>query len=334
MAAARPSEDELIARYFRPLAGAAALGLLDDAACLPAEPGSDVVMTADALVAGVHFFPHDPPDAIGWKALAVNLSDLAAKAAEPRGFLLSLALSPGWTPEWLDGFAAGLGEAAREGGCPLLGGDTVRTPGPLTLSITAVGSVPSGRMVARTGARPGDRLYVSGTIGDAALGLKLRLAEEPRRAAPGWAAVLDGEGRGHLLDRYLRPRPRLALREALRACANGAMDVSDGLVGDLAKMAAASGVGASLDVSRVPLSPGAAAAVSADRAALAVAVTGGDDYEVLCSVPAVSASTFESMARAAGVAVTAVGDTVAGGGLSLTDAGTAFVVQQGSFSHF
>jgi thiamine-monophosphate kinase len=334
MAAARPTEDELIARFFRPLAGPAALGLLDDAACLSPEPGSDLVMTADALVAGVHFFPHDPPEAIGWKALAVNLSDLAAKAAAPRGFLLSLALPPGWTAEWLDAFARGLGDAAREGDCPLLGGDTVRTPGPLTLSITAVGSVPSGRMAPRTGARPGDRLYVSGTIGDAALGLKLRLAEEPRRAAPAWAAALDEAGRAHLLDRYLRPRPRLALRAALQAHAHAAMDVSDGLVGDLRKMASASGVAAALDVAGVPLSRGAQAAIAADRSALVVAVTGGDDYEVLCSIPAGRCAAFEEAARAAGVAVTAVGEVHPGEGLTLTDHGEAFAVEQGSFSHF
>jgi thiamine-monophosphate kinase len=334
MAAARPTEDELIARFFRPLAGPAALGLLDDAACLSAEPGTDLVLTADALVAGVHFFPHDPPDAIGWKTLAVNLSDLAAKAAEPRGFLLSLALPPGWTAEWLDGFAAGLGAAAREGGCPLLGGDTVRTPGPLTLSVTALGSVPAGRMAPRTGARPGDRLYVSGTIGDAALGLKLRLAEEPRRAAPAWAEALDSAGRDHLLDRYLRPRPRLALREALRAHAHAAMDVSDGLVGDLRKMASASGVAASLDVVRVPLSPAGEIAVAADREALALVVTGGDDYEVLCSVPADKAPAFEDAARNAGVPVAAIGEVSGGNSVSLTDHGVPFVVQQGSFSHF
>ena len=167
----RPSEDDLIARYFAPLAGAAGLALKDDAALMTPPKGSDLVLTVDALVAGVHFFADDPPDAIARKALRVNLSDLAAKGARPLGFLLALALPADWTADWLGGFAKGLGADGELYDCPLLGGDTVKTPGPLTLSITAFGAVRSGRMPARTGARPGDLLYVSGTIGDAALGL-------------------------------------------------------------------------------------------------------------------------------------------------------------------
>lgn len=334
-APARPGEDELIARWFRPLAGPAGLSLLDDAACLSPPPGCDLVMTADALVAGVHFFPHDPPQAIGWKTLAVNLSDLAAKGAEPVGCLLTLALPPGWTPEWLDGFAQGLGACARAAGCPLLGGDTVRTPGPLTLSLTAIGQVPTGRMVPRTGARPGDRLYVSGTIGDAALGLQLRIAEEPRRAPAAWMAAIDAAAREHFLERYLRPRPRLALRAALRAQAHGAMDISDGLVGDLRKMMAASGTGARLDLGRLPLSPGAAAAVAIDREVLIAAATGGDDYEVLASVPAARAAAFAAAAGQAGCPVTAIGEVLPeAGGVTITDSGAVLALDKGSFSHF
>ena len=203
----RPGEDDLIARYFAPLAGPAGLGLKDDAALLTPPPGRDLVLTTDALVAGVHFFADDPAGAIARKALRVNLSDLAAKGAAPLGFLLSLALPAGWTADWLEDFARGLGEDARAYDCPLLGGDTVKTPGPLTLSITALGSAPTGGMVARTGVRPGDRLYVSGTIGDAALGLRLRLGQGP---------LLSEARRLHLLDRYLLPRPRLALAPAMR----------------------------------------------------------------------------------------------------------------------
>ena len=175
----RLGEDDLIARYFAPLAGPAGLGLRDDAALVRPPAGEDLVLTADALVAGVHFFADDPPGAIARKALRVNLSDLAAKGARPLGFLLTLALPEEWREDWLGAFAAGLGADARTYDCPLIGGDTVSTPGPLTLSVTALGSVPEGRMARRTGVKPGDRLYVTGTIGDAALGLKIRQGRGP-----------------------------------------------------------------------------------------------------------------------------------------------------------
>src|SRR5271167_4984187 len=259
----RPGEDELIANYFAPLAGPAGLELKDDVARLAPPPGQDIVLTTDALVAGVHFFADDPPGAIARKALRVNLSDLAAKGAAPLGFLLSLALPAGWTADWLEDFARGLGEDARAWDCPLLGGDTVKTPGPLTLSITALGSAAIGRMAARTGVRPGDRLYVSGTIGDAALGLRLRLGQGP---------LLSEAHRLHLLDRYLLPRPRLALEPAM-VFAHGGMDVSDGLIGDLVKMLRASGVSAGIDLARLPLSDAANAAISADPTLFEIAAT-------------------------------------------------------------
>ena len=190
----RPGEDELIARYFAPLAGSAGLGLKDDVALLKPPAGRDLVVTTDALVAGVHFFADDPPDAIARKALRVNLSDLAAKGAEPIGFTLDLALPDDWTADWLAAFAAGLGDDAAAYRCPLIGGDTVRTPGPLTLAITAIGAVEPGRFASRGGVRPGDRLYVTGTIGDAALGLRLRLGQGP---------TLAEADRLRLLERYL-----------------------------------------------------------------------------------------------------------------------------------
>ncbi|MDE2364752.1 MAG: thiamine-phosphate kinase [Hyphomicrobiales bacterium] len=291
------SEDDLIARYFAPLAGPAALGLRDDAALLSPPAGCELVLTVDGLVANVHFFADDPPDAIAKKALRVNISDLAAKGARPLGFLLTLALPVDWRAEWLERFAQGLGADARRYGCPLLGGDTVSTPGPLTLSITAVGAVAAGRMVARTGVRAGDLFYVSGTIGDAALGLALR------SGSSGGA----GADEAFLLDRYLLPQPRLDLAPALRDCASGAMDVSDGLVGDLTKMARVSGVSAEIDVARVPLSPAAARLISAQPDLLQKAMTGGDDYEILASVPSDAAAAFEAAATAAGVPVTQIG---------------------------
>ncbi|WP_237480841.1 thiamine-phosphate kinase [Lichenibacterium dinghuense] len=317
-------EDGLIARFFAPIAGPGGLGLKDDAALIAPPPGHEVVVTVDAIVAGGHFFPDDPPGSIARKALAVNLSDLAAKGADPLGFTLALALPDGWTADWLEGFARGLGAEAAAHGCPLLGGDTVKAGGPLTLSITAFGAVPAGRMVPRTGARPGDRLYVSGTVGDAALGLRLRLDAGP---PPPWCE--------HLLDRYLHPRPRLALRHALRAHASGAMDVSDGFVGDLVKMMRASGAGATVELASVPLSEAARRAVDSDPSAFDVAVTGGDDYEILASVPEDAARAFEAAAASAGVAVTAVGRVHAGDEASFRGRdGAPRSFARASFSHF
>jgi thiamine-monophosphate kinase len=319
-------EDDLIATYFAPLAGPDGLGLRDDAARFAVSPGSEIVVTCDALVGGVHFFPDDPPDAIAAKALRVNLSDLAAKGAQPRGFMLALALNDATRDKsWLAAFARGLRADVEDYGVPLLGGDTVRTPGPLTLSVTAFGVVPAGRMVRRDGARPGDLLYVSGTIGDAALGLQIRLGAIPARP-----------GTDHLLARYLRPLPRNALAPALLACASGGMDVSDGLVGDLSKMMRVSGASAEVDVGAVPLSPAAAALIAQAPARLEIALTGGDDYEILASVPPQRAPDFEAQARAAGVSVTRIGRVVTGASPpTFRDAeGRALEFARGSFSHF
>ncbi len=267
----RYSEDELIATLFAPLAGAAALGLKDDAALLPPQV-EPLAVTTDMLVAGVHFFPDDPPSLIAKKALRVNLSDLAAKAATPCGFLLSIALPPEWTNEWLAAFAQGLGEDARDFRAPLLGGDTSATPGPLTIAITAMGAAP--RFVSRAGAQPGDGLYVSGAIGDAALGLLLR-------RDPSTAAHLSVDQRDALLTRYLLPQPRLDLVDLLRGEAKSAMDVSDGLAGDLVKLTRTSGVSARVEIARVPFSAAGRAMISGDQTLLETALTGGDDYEIL-----------------------------------------------------
>jgi thiamine-monophosphate kinase len=300
-------EAELIARYFAPLAGEGGLGLRDDAALLTPPPGTQIVVTADALIGGVHFFAEDPPDRIAAKALAVNLSDLAAKAADPLGFLLTVALPRDWTPRWLESFALGLGEIAHEYGCPLLGGDTVATPGPLVLSITALGAVTAGKMAPRMGAQVGDVIYVSGTIGDAALGLALRQAELKGLPEPEWAAQLSRDEKAELVSRYLLPRPRLALVRAVRACASASMDVSDGLVGDLRAMMRASGTSVRIDVRKTPLSTAAAAALRADPHLIERMLCGGDDYEILCAAPPKEAARFEALALAAKVQVTAIG---------------------------
>jgi thiamine-monophosphate kinase len=297
-----PAEFDIIARHFAPLAGLGGLGLLDDAALLTPPAGHELVITTDAIVAGVHFFADDPPDTIAKKALGVNLSDLAAKGAEPIGFVLSLVLPQGVEEEWLAAFARGLGEMNATSGCALLGGDTVLAQGPLTLSITAFGSVPEGRMVRRGGAKAGDRLFVSGTIGDAAIGLRARLdANEGKR----WYLTED-----HLafLDaRYLVPHPRNAMATTLRNHANAAMDVSDGFVGDLTKMLALAGLGADVLIDEIPLSVAGRAAIRRDPALLETALTCGDDYEVLAAVPANRARAFLADCLAAGVQVTEVG---------------------------
>lgn len=330
MPSPRPTEDGLIARYFAPIAGEGALGLRDDAALLRPAPGHDLVLTVDGLVAGVHFFPDDPPASVARKALGVNVSDLAAKGAEPVGFLLALALPEGWTEGWLAAFAGGLGEAAREVRCPLLGGDTTRAGGALTLSITALGQVPRGTMVPRTAARAGDRLLVTGTVGDAALGLALRL--DPDAA---WARALAPEHRAHLLDRYLHPRPRIALARALREHARAAMDVSDGLAGDLAKMMRAAGLSAEVDAAAIPLSEAARAAIGLEPALMERVLTGGDDYEILCAVPGDLAEELARAGEAAGVALAEIGRATPGEGLPVfagPDGARRF--ERGSFSHF
>ncbi|HTO78455.1 MAG TPA: thiamine-phosphate kinase [Methylocystis sp.] len=267
----RFTEDELIEKLFAPLAGPAGLGLADDAALLPV--GEVSVATVDALVASVHFFADDPPAAIAKKALRVNLSDLAAKGAEPLGFLLALALPQDWTNDWLAAFAQGLDEDAARFSCPLVGGDTVKTPGPLTISITALGRV-KGRFVPRAGAKVGDGVFVSGTIGDAALGLRLR-------TDPALAARLSASSRDFLLDRYLLPTPRLELAPLLRAGASAAMDISDGLLGDLAKLARASKVSAQVALAEIPFSEAAREALALAPALIEALLCGGDDYEIL-----------------------------------------------------
>ncbi|MEA2886353.1 MAG: thiamine-monophosphate kinase [Bradyrhizobium sp.] len=320
-------EDSLIARYFRPLATEpGAFNLVDDAAILQSS-GDDLVVTTDAIVEGVHFLSGDPPDTIARKALRVNLSDLAAKGATPAGFVLTLALREA-DDAWLTAFARGLGEDATRFRCPLLGGDTVSTPGPLMISITAFGRVPAGKMVRRNGAKAGDRVMVSGTIGDAALGLGLLKG--------GAAAALGGGEQEMLIFRYRVPEPRVALAQAVRDHASAAMDVSDGLAGDLAKLCAASGVSAAIDAQSVPLSGPTRTLLGSGAAGIESIVSGGDDYEILCTVPENRFEAFAEAAGLAGVAVTSIGTVIAGGSVPrfIDGQGAELALPRGSYSHF
>ena len=293
-----PDEFGQIERLFRPLTKGApeAFGLLDDAAAIPSRPGQDLIVTKDAMVEGVHFLPGDPPDLVARKLLRVNLSDLAAKGAEPYGYFLATAWPRSFEWERRKRFAEGLATDGDLFGLTLLGGDTVSTPGPLSLSLTMLGWTPAGAMVRRGGARPGDLLMVSGTIGDGFLGLQAARGE------------LDDHD-GYLAGRYRLPTPRLDLRGVLRDSATAAADVSDGLLADIDHIARASGVCARIDLDRMPLSPAARTWISAQPdvfAALIELAAGGDDYEVACtaSFPLEGFTVVGRMTEGAGVELT------------------------------
>lgn len=309
------AEFGLIARHFRPWAAPGGLGLLDDGALLDPPPGRTLVLTADAMVEGVHFLPGDEAGEVGRKLLRVNLSDLAAMGATPLAFLVTVSV-PRDTPDgWFAAFAAGLGSDAAEYGIALLGGDTTHTTGPASLSLTAIGHVEPGGAIRRAGAQVGDEVWVTGTIGDGALGLLARKGE-----------LADPDG--FLSARYGLPQPRLRLlRPGLVAAA---MDVSDGLVQDLGHLARAGGVGAVLDMDDVPLS---AAARAAGRVGLCV--TGGDDYELLMAVRPNGGAALRQAAEMLGLAVTRIGRFVAGSGVRILDAsGTVVSVDGAGWSHF
>lgn len=273
---AHKGEFERIALYFRPLAARlpGADRLTDDAYVFSPPPGSELVVTSDAMVAGVHFLASDHPADIAAKLLAVNLSDLAAKGAAPLSYQLSLALPPAWGESWLAQFSAGLAAGQARYGLGLSGGDSVRIDGPAVLSITVIGHLPRGGALRRRGARAGDLLAVSGTIGDAALGLDVVL---------NGLSLPDADARS-LVRRLRRPTPRLALAAWLRAHATAALDVSDGLAADCGHLAAASGLTAVIERGSVPLSPAARRAL-ADPALWPRILAGGDDYEIALAMP-------------------------------------------------
>jgi thiamine-monophosphate kinase len=293
-------ETEIIETVFAPLAAEThgAFGLVDDAALFTPCPGEEVVLTTDMIVAGVHFLEDAQAGDVVYKALAVNVSDLVAKGADPDVYLLSIALAGTPDRAWLEALQSGLAAAQGDFGCVLAGGDTVHTPGPLCLSVTALGRLPEGEMVHRFGARPGDAVYVTGTVGDGAAGLKL-MRQGSDILGPGDTAFLTG--------RYRRPKPEPALAAPLRAHASAAMDISDGLAGDFAKLCAASGCGGRIEAESVPLSPPATALLEAEFISREELLCGGDDYCVLAAVPPEQGPSFEQAVSGAGGQATRVG---------------------------
>ena len=303
-----PAEFGLIARHFRPLAGPGGLGLLDDGAVLTPPAGRELVLTADAMVEGVHFLPDDPAELVGRKLLRVNLSDLAAMGAAPLAYLMTVSAPVGTAEAWFAGFARGLAADQAEFGIVLLGGDTTGTPGPLCLSLTCIGHVAPGGAVRRVGARAGDGLWVTGTIGDGALGL----------------AVLQGrlaDPSGFLAGRYRLPQPRVGwlAQGGVRA----AMDVSDGLVQDAGHLGRAAGLGVEIEAGLVPLSD---AARAAGAGWMETVLTGGDDYELLMAV---------APGEVPPCPATRVGRFVEGAGVRVLGVdGGVMDLRRGGWSHF
>lgn len=325
-----PGEFELIARYFAPLAAhvPGALGLQDDAFTFQPPAGTELVITTDALTADVHFLRDDPPDLVARKMLRQNLSDLAGKGARPLGYLMTTAFDDQVDEAWVARFTEGLAQDQAEFDIALWGGDTTTTPGPLALTATLIGAVPSGRALRRNGARPGDRVFVTGTIGDGIFGLAAHRGELADLAEP---------ARRFLAERYVLPQPRLVLGRMMaeQGLAHAGMDVSDGLAADLAHICEASGCGATVEVSAVPLSDPVAELIANDPALITTALTGGDDYELLLAVPPADAAAVSAAAAKAGTRITDIGAFTSSSGVHLIDRdGHALVLDKQGFTHF
>lgn len=319
------SEFQLIRQFFSSLGAArkdVVLGVGDDVALVDNGGSELLALCVDTLTAGVHFPTDAPADAVGYKALAVNLSDLAAMGAQPAWALLALSL-PAVDPNWLVGFKSGFQRLAEAHDVALIGGDTTR--GVLAASVTLAGTVERGTALRRDGARPGDRVYVSGTLGDAAAGL--RLWQSGQRSATGGVA--------ELIARLHYPTPQLALGRALRGLASAAIDISDGLAADLGHILERSGVGATVEIERLPLSQALVSACGRSEGG-ALALAGGDDYELCFTVPPAQEAALTDAVNALGIAVTAIGTIDAAPGLRLTDAAGRQIVPptQSGYEHF
>ncbi|NKD84827.1 thiamine-phosphate kinase [Haematospirillum jordaniae] len=319
------SEFQIIADLFAPLARSCpgAYGLLDDAAVVAVPAGRELVVTADALVSGVHFLPDDPSGCIARKVLRVNLSDLAAMGADPYGFLLTCAFPVDTPDSWLVDFARGLADDVALFGIPLLGGDTVATPGPASFTVTAMGTVASGKALRRGSAMPGDLIVVTGTIGDGALGLI---------AAQGEVGLCcDQVGKDFLVDRYCIPRPRLSVPAALSGGIRAAMDISDGLVQDLGHMCQLSGLRADIALADIPLSGPVHCCVTSNSSLYEAVMAGGDDYELLMAIdPA-----FDLPSEVDGVPLSVIGRFTEGNGCHVMGiSGGTWQPKKTGFKHF
>ncbi|WP_374632020.1 thiamine-phosphate kinase [Ferrovibrio sp.] len=323
----RLGEFALIARHLAPLSLGlpGAFNLTDDAALISPPPGFDLVLTTDAMIEGVHFLASDGPGNIARKALRVNLSDLAAKGAKPYCYQMVLGLPQAPDEAWMAAFAAGLAADQAEYGISLSGGDTVRQPERILVSITAIGLVPKGCMLRRNGAQAGDALYVSGSIGDAALALRARLHGQ---AFPATALAYFG-------TRLDLPSPRVNLGQRLQGRVHAALDVSDGLVQDAGHLAHGAGLAVRIDAARVPLSAPAAECVARQPDLLAGMLTGGDDYEILFAAPPALDAALPDLASSSGVAITRIGTFLPGSGVQVMAAdGSRLDVSAGGFQHF
>ena len=326
MAADEVGEFERIRRFFAPLAGPGGLGLSDDAALVECAPGHRLVVTADAIVAGVHYLPDDPPDLVARKLLRVNLSDLAAMGARPLHYLLTTALPPEFGPDWFARFASGLAEDQRRYGIDLLGGDSVGTGGPAVLSLTAIGEVIAGEEIRRGGAKPADLVWVSGTVGDAFLGLALLRGAYPDLAA--W-------DRAHLIRRFQLPDPRTELGPRLCGLASAMIDISDGLLADLGHICETSEVAAVVEMGLLPLSPSARSVVGSKADILPRLAGAGDDYELLFAAPVGATEAIISLSSSVDIPVTRIGSIHAGTGVRLVDAdGRPVPVEATGYRHF
>lgn len=328
-----PSEFELIARYFAPLARAfpGAYGLLDDAATISPASGHELVVKTDTIVGGIDFPPDEPANFVARKALRVNLSDLAAKGASPRAYLVDLILPDTVDEAWIAAFAAGLSHDQPEYGVHLVGGDMSSTSGPITIAVTVLGEVPVGKIIRRGGAQVGDTIFVTGTIGDAALGLSL-LGSAPRS--------LDEASAEFLVDRYRLPQPRVVLGPHLIGIATASLDISDGLVADLRHICSVSHLSAVIETNSIPLSHAGRMAIGSDPQHLGAALTGGDDYEILFTANPAAVTRVRELSRSFRTSITPIGrmTTLSGDGQPkvavLDDAGRALRFASEGWTHF
>lgn len=321
------NEFDIISKYFAPLAtSTGSLGLLDDGAIFSTSVDNETVLTTDTIISGVHFLQDAGPEDIAARLLAVNISDLAAMGASPIGYLLAISLTRKQDCNWLDRFAKELNKAQQDYGLSLYGGDTVLTSGPLTLTLTAFGSVPKGKSLKRSGAKAGDLIYVSGTIGDAYLGLSL-LSKD--------LTVLNNKHRDYLIHRFKRPEPRYELSQNLLEIATSAIDVSDGLIAELGHICKASNVGGQIFAPNIPLSIAASSIINDNYLLFNEMISGGDDYELLFTIPKHYQSNIEGLKNLMGIKLTQIGVITSKKIIKLLDSNKRNIdLKKVGYSHF